>query len=194
LSRLKQVISLIGMPGGGKSTIGKLLAKRLALSFVDLDAAIERDAGCTIATIFDHEGEPAFRRREADALRRLVLAAPAVIATGGGAVLSPASRELLRSQTLPIYLFAPPAELWRRVGKNNSRRPLLQVTDPYARLRELFEQRHCLYCEVAAVTVETGRTYVPSAVEEILRQLQPTGARPLDTEAADGAGPVQAAP
>jgi shikimate kinase len=171
LSRPGQVISLIGMPGGGKSTVGKLLAKRIALNFVDVDTAIERAAGCSIATLFDGEGEAAFRRREAETLSSLVHAGPAVIATGGGAVLNPSSRELLRSETLPIYLFAPPAELWRRVRKS-SRRPLLQVADPYARLCELFEQRHCLYCDVAAFTVETGRASIRSAAEDIMAALE----------------------
>ena len=190
MSRIKQVISLIGMPGGGKSTIGKLLARRLELNFVDVDATIERESGCTIADLFGQEGEPAFRQHEADALSRLVRTGPSVIATGGGAVLSGASRELLRSETFPVYLFAPPAELWRRVRKN-SRRPLLRVADPYARLCELFEQRHGLYCEVAALTVETGRSSLRSAVEDILARLQRSG-RVVDAEASQTAGPGRA--
>jgi shikimate kinase len=177
LSRLKKVVSLIGMPGGGKSSIGKLLAGRLAAKFFDVDVAIERSAGCTIASLFEREGEAAFRKREADALRDLVRGGPAVVSTGGGVVLSPANRELLRNATVPVYLFAPPAELWRRVRKN-SRRPLLQVADPYARLCELFEQRHPLYSEVATIVVETGRPPMHSVVDDIVAQLERAGHLP----------------
>lgn len=177
MSRLKKVVSLIGMPGGGKSSIGKLLAGRLAAKFFDVDVAIERSAGCTIASLFEREGEAAFRKREADALRDLVRDGPAVVSTGGGVVLSPANRELLRNDTVPVYLFAPPAELWRRVRKN-SRRPLLQVADPYARLCELFEQRHPLYSEVATIIVETGRPPMHSVVDDIVVQLSRAGHLP----------------
>jgi shikimate kinase len=177
LSRLKKVVSLIGMPGGGKSSIGKLLAGRLAAKFFDVDVAIERSAGCTIASLFEREGEAAFRKREADALRDLVRGGPAVVSTGGGVVLSPANRELLRNATVPVYLFAPPAELWRRVRKN-SRRPLLQVADPYARLCELFEQRHPFYSEVATIIVETGRPPMHSVVDDIVAQLERAGHLP----------------
>ena len=191
MSRLKKVVSLIGMPGGGKSSIGKLLAGRLAAKFFDVDVAIERSAGCTIASLFEREGEAAFRKREADALRDLVRDGPAVVSTGGGVVLSPANRELLRNDTVPVYLFAPPAELWRRVRKN-SRRPLLQVADPYARLCELFEQRHPLYSEVATIIVETGRPPMHSVVDDIVAQLERAGHLP--PAAALGADLFRAAP
>jgi shikimate kinase len=189
LNRLKKIISLIGMPGGGKSSIGKLLARRLAANFVDVDAAIERSAGCTIARLFEREGEAAFRKREADALRDLVRGGPAVVSTGGGVVLSPANRELLRDDTVPVYLFAPPADLWRRIRKN-SRRPLLQVADPYARLCELFEQRHSLYTEVATIVVETGRAPMQAVVDDIVVELE--RASILAPEAAAGADPYRA--
>jgi shikimate kinase len=179
LSRLQKVISLIGMPGGGKSSIGKLLARRLAADFADVDSAIERSAGYTIAKLFEREGEAAFRRREADALRDLVSGGAAVVSTGGGVVLSAVNRELLRSQTIPVYLFASPAELWRRVRKN-SRRPLLQVDDPYARLCELFEQRHRLYSEVATIVVETGRPPMREVVDEIVAKLERANIVSLD--------------
>ena len=164
------------MPGGGKSSIGKLLARRLVVTFLDVDATIEQRVGDTIASVFEDGGEAAFRRRESEVLADLVQrgGAPAVVATGGGVVLSAANRELLRNRTVPIYLFAPVAKLWRRV-RTNTRRPLLRVADPYARLCELFDQRDPLYREVARIVVETGRSPMRSIVDDIVAQLEQAG-------------------
>lgn len=158
------------MPGGGKSTIGKLLAKRLDLPFADADSIVEQNAGCSIASLFEHEGEAGFRKREANILKQLVERGPGVVATGGGVVLDPANRALLRDATVPIYLYASPPELWRRV-RRNSRRPLLQVADPYKRLCELFDERHPLYGEVAAITVQTGRPPLSAVADAVVTQL-----------------------
>ena len=100
------VVSLIGLPGCGKSAIGKEVARRLERPFVDSDKVIESRAGCTIASLFEHEGEAAFREREAQVLASLVEAGRSVIATGGGAVLRADNRELLRTRTICVFLNA----------------------------------------------------------------------------------------
>jgi len=162
------------MPGGGKSTIGKLLAKRLDLPFADADSIVEQSAGCSIASLFEREGEAGFRKREASVLRELVERGPGVVATGGGVVLDPANRALLRDASVPIYLYASPPELWRRV-RRNSRRPLLQVDDPYKRLCELFDVRHPFYGEVASITVPTGRPPMSAVADAVVTQLVQRG-------------------
>jgi shikimate kinase len=177
LTSNRPVISLIGMPGGGKSTVGKLLARRLGVSFADSDDAIERKAGRSIATLFEQEGEAAFRDRESETLCDLVESGTGVIATGGGIILRPTNRALLGERTIPIYLHATLDELWRRV-RRNARRPLLRVSDPLARLQSLYEERHPLYCELARFTVETGKPPLAAVVDDIVTRLEPAGGVP----------------
>ena len=159
------------MPGGGKSTVGKLLARRLGVSFADSDDAIERRTGRTIGALFEREGEVAFRDIEADVLAELIRYGTGVIATGGGSILRPANRAMLRELTVPVYLHATLDELWRRVKRNN-RRPLLRVSDPRARLQALYEERHPLYGEVAAFCVETGQPPLAAVVDAIVTRLE----------------------
>ena len=158
------------MPGAGKTTIGKLLARRLDLKFADVDEAIEQLAGDSITTLFERQGEVEFRERESRALAELVAGGPSVVATGGGSILSPSNRALLVRTTVPVYLFATVDELWRRV-RTNSKRPLLRVQDPFARLCEMFDQRHPLYCDVATITVETRNAPAQLVANQIVRQL-----------------------
>ena len=161
-------IALIGMPGSGKSAIGKATAKRLGRSFVDCDQAIERRAGCSVAEFFAANGEQAFRELESDVLATLVDDAPSVIATGGGVVLRPANRELLRSRTCCVYLRASSELLWKRV-RNDRRRPLLQVADPRARLRQMHAERAPLYAEVAHLVIDTDGLPFGRIVDEVVR-------------------------
>ncbi len=175
------------MPGGGKSTVGKLLAQRLGVSFADCDLAIEHRAGCAIGTLFEREGEAAFRDLEADMLRELIEKGTGVIATGGGSILRPANRALLRERTVPVYLHATLDELWRRVRRNN-RRPLLRVSDPRARLQALYDERHPLYTEVAAFRVETGRPPLSAVVDAIVMRLHPADPGRDAGEGSDGRG------
>ncbi len=165
------------MPGGGKSTVGKQLARRLRANFVDTDAAIERRIGQTIRTFFEEHGEAAFRDVESEVLRSLTGeagAGPAVLATGGGIVLRPANRELLRKHSSVVYLHSGPEELFKRL-RHDTVRPLLQGKDPLAKLRELYQQRHPLYQEVAHFTVETGRPSIATLVNTVLMQLELAG-------------------
>ena len=161
---------MIGLPGCGKTAIGKELARRLRLPFVDSDRVIESAAGCTIASLFEHEGEAAFREREAQALASLAAAGPSVIATGGGAVLRRDNRELLRAQTLCVFLDAGHDLLWKRLRRDR-RRPLLQVADPEARLRELSAERDPLYRETAHIIVQADGLSFGRLVDEVVRRI-----------------------
>lgn len=167
-------ISLIGLPGGGKSTVGRQLAKRLGVRFLDADAVLEERIGMPIRSFFEQRGEAPFRDLEESVLDELTQAdghpEGLVLATGGGAVLRPANRERLKQRTTVVYLRSTPEELYRRL-RHDTQRPLLQVADPQAKLRELYEQRHPLYAETAHHTVDTGRPSVSTLVNMILMQL-----------------------
>lgn len=162
------------MPGSGKSTVGRQLARRLGLPFRDSDHEIEQRIGCPIREFFEREGETAFRDVEEAVLQELTQAQPGVLATGGGAVLRPANRERLRQAGQVIYLRSTPEELFRRL-RHDSHRPLLQVPDPMGRLRNLYEERDPLYRETCHFTIETGRPSVPTLVNMILMQLELAG-------------------
>src|SRR5690242_7263721 len=127
------------MPGSGKTTVGRQLARRLRLPFFDSDHVIEERLGCPIRDYFAREGEAAFRDLEQQVIAQLAQGPDAVIATGGGAVLREANREALRSAGHVVYLRSSPEELHRRL-RHDTTRPLLQVADPLARLRELYAQ------------------------------------------------------
>ncbi len=165
------------MPGSGKTTVGRQLARRLGLAFIDSDHEIERRIGCPIRAFFEQEGEPAFRDIEQSVLQELTQGAPAVLATGGGAVLRPSNRAQLHAAGQVIYLRSTPEELFRRV-RHDSDRPLLQVTDPMGRLRSLYEERDPLYRETCHFTIETGRPSVSTLVNMIVMQLELAGVLP----------------
>lgn len=168
-------VALVGMPGGGKTTVGRLLARQLAWRFVDTDAEIERELGCSIRDFFEREGEAAFRDVEEKTLTTLLEDADAVVlATGGGLPLRAANRQRLRERTTALYLHSTPEELFRRL-RHDTQRPLLQVADPLARLRELYGQRDALYREVAQFVIETGRPSVHTLVNMALMQLELAG-------------------
>lgn len=167
---------LIGLPGSGKSTVGRQLARRLALPFADSDHEIEHRLGCSISAFFEREGEQAFRDLEEQVIAELA-GKPGVLATGGGAVLRPANRQRLREGGHVIYLRSTPEDVYRRL-RHDQKRPLLQVEDPQARLRGLFEQRDPLYRETAHFTIDTGRPSVSTLVSRILMQLELSGLVP----------------
>jgi shikimate kinase len=164
------------MPGGGKSTVGREVARQLGWRFVDCDKEIERAAGCTIAALFARDGEAAFRELEAVTLAALIESPQAVVATGGGAVLRAANRELLRSRTRCIYLRAAPDFLWRRLRRDR-RRPLLQVPDPEGRLREMSAEREPLYLETAAVVVDVDGLSFDRVVDAVVHRSGAEAAR-----------------
>lgn len=150
-------IALVGLPGSGKSTIGRYLARRWSVPFVDVDAAIEEQIHCSIREFFAKEGEARFRAVEQDVMAQL-LAKPIkmIIATGGGAVLKSENRVQLAAHSRVVYLSASPHEIARRLQKD-TQRPLLQVDNPLQRLLDLHGVRDPLYREVAEfVVVGTG--------------------------------------
>jgi len=166
------------MPGSGKSTVGRQLARRLALPFFDSDPLIEQRLGCSIREFFAREGEVAFRDVEEQVLCELAQGPSAIVATGGGAVLRQATREALRAGGQVIYLRSSPEELYRRV-RHDTQRPLLQVADPLARLRTMHAERDPLYREAAHFNIETGRPSVPTLVNMVVMQLELAGVLPL---------------
>jgi shikimate kinase len=166
-------VFLVGMMGAGKTTAGRLLARRLKRAFHDSDQELERRCGVKIPVIFDIEGEAGFRRREAAAIAELTALEDVVLATGGGAVLAPASRRHLAARGTVIYLHARPAALYERVRQDKNR-PLLATDDPLARLEALYRERDPLYREVADIVVDTGRQSAQTLARQLLGQLKET--------------------
>ena len=159
------------MPGSGKSTIGRQLARTRQLPFLDSDHEIERFLGCSIREFFDREGEPAFREVEERVIRETLAAPQArVIATGGGSVLRPANREAMKSYATVVYLHTLPEDLARRLSRD-TQRPLLQVADPRQRLRDLYAVRDPIYREVADIVVDTAHRSAAMLVNLISMQL-----------------------
>ena len=171
----KDNIILVGLMGAGKTTIGRLLAKRMGKRFVDSDHEIEARTGVTIPVIFEIEGEAGFRKREAMVIDDLARESGLVMATGGGAVLSAENRRALQAGGFVVYLCAPPELLYART-RNDRNRPLLQVKDPLGRLRELFVQRDPLYREVADMVIDASSHSANAAVQLLLRMHQSAGA------------------
>jgi shikimate kinase len=189
------LITLIGLPGSGKSTVGSHLARRVDFSFVDTDVEIEKQIGCPIRDYFEREGESRFRDIEQAVIARLVspihgggiydanattpnatstAALKRVISTGGGAVLRQSNRELLRQNGYVVYLRASPEQLARRL-RHDRHRPLLQVDDPLQRLRDFYAQRDPLYHETAHFIIDTVESSVASLVNMIVMQLHLVG-------------------
>jgi shikimate kinase len=173
------LIILIGLPGSGKSTVGRQLARKLSASFMDSDQLIEQRLGCSIREYFEREGEDAFRDVEEEVLARAVAdhgdasqaGGAVVLATGGGAVLRPNNRRLLHGAGRVVYLRSAPEDLYRRL-RHDRNRPLLQVGDPQQRLRDLYNLRDPLYRETAHFQVETGRPSVAQLVNTIISKLE----------------------
>jgi shikimate kinase len=161
---------LVGMMGAGKTTVGRLLARRLKLRFIDCDQEIERRCGVSVPLIFDIEGEAGFRGRESQVLEEIIALQNVVLATGGGAVLDAGNRRRLAAGGTVVYLCAQPEALYERVRQDRNR-PLLATGDPLARLRELYVKRDPLYREVAHLVVETGRQSVQALARTIAEQL-----------------------
>ncbi|MBK8739298.1 MAG: shikimate kinase [Betaproteobacteria bacterium] len=166
---------LVGMPGSGKSTLGRVLARNLGKTFVDADHELERRLGVSISTIFEIEGEETFRSREEETLARLVQRVDIVLATGGGAVLREPNRDRLRTGGTVLYLHATPETTFERT-RHSKNRPLLQTADPLARARSLYAHRDPLYRETADLVIEVDQqksTQVLSFLRDNLDPLSP---------------------
>lgn len=164
-------IVLVGMMGSGKTTVGKLLANLVGKTFIDVDHEIQKRTGVGIPVIFEIEGEAGFRKRESEILRDIVKQQNIVLATGGGAILHPDNRALLRQYGTVIYLCAPVTELRRRTYLDKNR-PLLQTGNVHARLLELFTQRDPLYRETAHIVMDSGRQSVRAFVQKLIQKLR----------------------
>jgi shikimate kinase len=162
---------LVGMMGAGKSTVGRLLARRLKRPFYDSDHEIERRCGVRIPLIFDIEGEAGFRVREAQVIADLCVLRGIVLATGGGAVLADENRRQLAAHGNVIYLHARPGHLWQRV-RHDRNRPLLATPDPQKKIEDLYAERDPLYREAADIILDTGKQSVQSLVRDLLASLE----------------------
>lgn len=167
--------ALVGMPGSGKSTVGRQLAHRAGVPFVDLDHRLEQAIGTTIRSFFEAEGEARFRDLESQMLAEVARESGGmVLSTGGGAVLRAENRAVLRQFGAVLYLRASPEEIFKRV-RHDRTRPLLQGGNPMDKLRELYAQRDGLYRETAHYVIETGRPTVHTLVNMIMMQLEMAG-------------------
>lgn len=162
-------LALIGFMGSGKSRIGSELARRLHLNFIDTDRVIERVSGMRISEIFDTYGEHVFRDYEHEIIRRTTRLDDAVISTGGGTVTRSENRDLLRSRGPIVLLTASPETIYLRTRRHP--RPLLEVADPLAKIRELLDEREALYTDAADIVVNSDDRQVGEVVEDIVKQL-----------------------
>jgi len=164
-------IFLVGMMGAGKTTLGKALAQRAGLEFVDTDRVLVERTGVPVATIFEIEGEEGFRRRESGIIAELAQRAGCLVATGGGAVLAAENRQVMRGAGTVIYLRARLESLWERT-RHDSSRPLLATADPRATLARILEDRDPLYREAAHLIVETGSQSAATLVNRVMAALR----------------------
>ena len=176
---MRRNIALIGFMGAGKTTVGRILAKRLSLRFVETDDLVERMAGKTIPRIFEEEGEETFRRLEAEAVKKAASMEGVVVSCGGGVVLRGENVEALRNTCVVVYLKTSPEEAYRRTVGDEGR-PLLNVEDRMKRIAELLSAREPLYESSADIVVETDRltpTEVADRVIEAVRGVLGEGDR-----------------
>lgn len=164
-------IILIGPMGAGKTTVGRQIAKRTRMEFLDSDHMIEDRCGVSISTIFDIEGEEGFRKRESKMLNELCQRTGIVLATGGGAIASEENRILLRKSGFVVYLKTSIDTQLARTQKNQNR-PLLENVDPEQKLTELMEERGELYEQEADLIVTSGERVVSKVVDEIMAHFE----------------------
>jgi shikimate kinase len=164
-------VFLVGMMGAGKTTLGKALAQKLGLEFVDMDRVLVERTGVAVATIFEIEGEQGFRKRESAALAEVAAHDDRVVATGGGAVLAAENRALMRASGTVVYLRARLEHLWERTRHDTSR-PLLATPDPRGTLERLLGERDPLYREAAHLVVDTGSQSAGTAANRVLAALK----------------------
>ena len=172
-------VCFIGLPGSGKSTIGRQLARNWGVEFVDSDLVLERRLGCSIKDYFAAHGEQAFRDAEAEVLADLARGQSAcVLSTGGGAVLRAENRAVLHANTTVFYLQSSPEDIARRL-RNDTTRPLLQGEDPLKRLRDLLAMRAPLYEETAHFVIDTVRCSTAQVVRKVTMQAELAGVVPM---------------
>ncbi|WP_417699469.1 shikimate kinase [Pseudophaeobacter sp.] len=169
--RLKKTVVMVGMMGAGKTAVGRALAARLGVPFLDSDHEIEAAANMTIPEIFARDGEAFFRLKERQVIARLLTEECGVLSTGGGAFLAAENRETITRNGASIWLQADLEVLWNRV-RHRDTRPLLQTADPRATLAELYQQRVPLYAKADIAVVSDGRASIEQMVDRVLLALQ----------------------
>lgn len=175
---LPRTVALVGLMGAGKSAIGRRLAQRLGLPFVDADDEIERAAGCSISEFFERFGEQEFRNGERRVIARLLDGPPHVLSTGGGAYIDADTRKLMREKALTVWLRADLDVLFDRV-KKRTHRPLLRQGDPRETLKRLMDQRYPIYAEADLVVESTAQPAdrtTEQVIDALRRHLSPEGA------------------
>ena len=168
---VQQNIYLIGLMGAGKTTIGRNLARLMKLAFIDTDKQLEQRTGVSVSYIFEMEGEEGFRERESNLLKEIGQKTAHVVSTGGGIVLRPENRSMMRRSGKVIYLSAPFAVLWMRL-RRCKKRPLLATEDPQSTLRQLMELREPLYREAADITMDVDTGSAINMARSIRQKLQ----------------------
>lgn len=166
-----KAIALIGFMGAGKTSVGRLLAEKLEMKFVDLDELIEEKAKMTVLEIFRLRGENYFRKVEAETLKGALQVEDTVISTGGGSVIRSENREILRSKSIVIYLTAGAGDILKRVGNTGDSRPLLNVDSPLHEIERLLEKRQPLYENVADITVDTTGMEINLIVDKVINEV-----------------------
>ncbi len=177
-------IVIVGMPGAGKSSVGRKLAARLGLPFIDSDDAVEAAAGMTVEQIFDQLGEPAFREGERKVIARLLNGPPCVLATGGGAFMNESTRKLVHEKALSLWLRAELAVLLERTSRRDDR-PLLKKGDPGKILQELMLKREPFYA-TAKVAVTSDKRPLDNMVDRVLKALKDYVAKDSTSSLPDG--------
>jgi len=166
MAMINDNIFFVGLMGAGKTTIGKLLAKKLKKTFYDTDHEIEKKLGVKVSVIFELEGEEGFRKRETQMIDELTNKKDIILATGGGAVLSEENRRLLKERGKVIYLNAKPQHLAKRMAFDKDR-PLLQQGNMLDTLNNLYQERHPLYLGVSSFVVDTGQQKTQTIINKI---------------------------
>jgi len=166
MTTINDNIFFVGLMGAGKTTIGKLLAKKLKKTFFDTDHEIEKKLGVKVSVIFELEGEEGFRKRETQMIDELSSKKDIILATGGGAILSEENRALLKERGKVIYLNAKPQHLAKRMGYDKDR-PLLQQGNMLETLNQLYKDRHPLYLNIASFVVDTGQQKTQTIINKI---------------------------
>ncbi|MEX0364815.1 MAG: shikimate kinase [Ruegeria sp.] len=167
---LHKTVVMVGMMGAGKTAVGRALAARLGVPFLDSDAEIESAANMTIPEIFERDGEPFFRQKESQVIGRLLSEERGILSTGGGAFLSPENRRMISEQGASLWLRADLEVLWNRV-RHKDTRPLLRTANPHATLRALYEARVPVYGEADLIAESDGETSIETMVDRVVAAL-----------------------
>ena len=169
-SSMHKTVVLVGMMGAGKSGVGRALAARLGVQFLDSDAEIESAANMTIPEIFARDGEAFFRAKESQVIGRLLSEKKGILSTGGGAFLREKNRHMITERGVSVWLRADLEVLWNRV-RHKDTRPLLRTENPYATLRALYEARVPIYEQADLIAESDGDTAIEDMVDRVLRSL-----------------------